>query len=147
MQNLQNPIHLNASDYDRVLVLWQAAGLHIKPAGRDARDSFQRQLASGLQIAIGIETEQGELVGITLATHDGRKGWINRLAVHPDYRRQGVAKTLITAAEEALQSQGMDVIAALIEPENNASFSLFMEAGYTDWPGLHYVSKRNNEDS
>lgn len=147
MPKFQNPTHLSASDYERIVALWQAAGLHIKPTGRDARESFERQLAGGTQTALGIETEQGELIGVTLITHDGRKGWINRLAVHPDYRRRGIAKSLIAAAEETLRSQGMDVIAALIEPENNASFGLFVDAGYVDWPGIHYVSKRSSDDS
>ena len=31
----------------------------------------------------------GELVGVVLGTHDGRKGWINRLAVAPAYQRRG----------------------------------------------------------
>jgi len=144
---LKPPSHIGASDFERIVALWQAAGLHIKPQGRDTREAFERQLAGGTQTAIGLETEDGQLVGVTLATHDGRKGWINRLAVHPEWRRQGVAKQLIEAAEEALRQQGMDVIAALIEPDNEASFQLFMEAGYTDWQGIHYVSKRSSEEA
>jgi ribosomal protein S18 acetylase RimI-like enzyme len=128
------------------MALWQAAGLHVKPQGRDSHEAFARQLAGGAQTAIGIEDEAGELVGVTLATHDGRKGWINRLAVHPDYRGTGVGQALIAAAEKMLRAQGMDVIAALIEPNNIASLGLFRKAGYAESPGLHYVSKRSNED-
>ena len=150
---LKPPSRITASDYLRVVALWQAAGLHVRPAGRDSQEAFERQIAGGTQIAIGIETEdEGKhagsplLVGVVLATHDGRKGWINRLAVHPERRRKGVAKRLIAAAEEALRAQGMDVIAALIEPDNEASLTLFMEAGYSEWPGIHYVSKRSSEE-
>jgi ribosomal protein S18 acetylase RimI-like enzyme len=143
---MRPPIRLKADDYPRLVALWQAAGLPIKPNGRDSREAFERQLAGGTQTALGVETEDGQLVGVVLATHDGRKGWINRLAVHPAYRRQGIAKALIAAAEEVLHRQGMDVIAALIEPDNTASLALFLEAGYVDWPGIHYVSKRTRED-
>ncbi len=144
---LRPPKPILASDYPRVLALWEAAGLHIKPLGRDTQAAFEWQMAGGAQTAVGVETEEGQLVGVTLATHDGRKGWINRLAVHPDWRRKGVARQLITAAEETLHRQGIDVIAALIEPDNSASLSLFMEAGYSEWPGIHYVSKRSSEDA
>ncbi len=143
---MRPPIRLKADDYPRLAALWQAAGLPIKPNGRDSREAFERQLAGGTQTALGVETEDGQLVGAVLTTHDGRKGWINRLAVHPDYRRRGIAKALIAAAEDVLHRQGMDVIAALIEPDNTASLALFLEAGYVDWPGIHYVSKRTRED-
>ena len=138
---------LTASDYPRIVALWQAAGLHIRPTGRDSQEAFERQMAGGLQTAIGIETEGSNLVGVVLATHDGRKGWINRLAVHPDWRRQGVARTLIAAAEDALHQQGIDVIAALIEPGNTPSLECFLGSGYEEYVGLHYVSKRSRIDS
>jgi ribosomal protein S18 acetylase RimI-like enzyme len=141
--------NLTAADHPRILALWQHAGLHsLRPNGRDSREAFGRQLASGVQTVLGIETEAGELVGVVVATHDGRKGWINRLAVHPDCRRQGLAGRLIAAAEETLRAQGMSLIAALIEPGNDASLALFQSVGYVEYePGLHYVTKRDSEDS
>ncbi len=145
--SLKPPGRITTEDYDRLLALWEAAGLPYKPAGRDSREAFERQCAGGTQIPIGVQTEDGRLVGAVLATHDGRKGWINRLAVHPDYRRQGLGKALIAAAEEALRGLGLDVIAALIEPENETSLALFIRAGYAEWPGLHYVSKRSSDES
>jgi ribosomal protein S18 acetylase RimI-like enzyme len=144
---LKSAAPLTTSDYPRIMALWQSAGLHVRPNGRDSEAAFERQMVSGLQTAIGIETDRGELVGVVLATHDGRKGWINRLAVHPDWRRQGVARILIAAAEGALHEQGIDVIAALIEPENTPSLECFLGSGYEEYVGLHYVSKRSRAES
>lgn len=137
---------LQATDYDRLVALWEAAGLSYKPGGRDSREAFAAQLAGDTQTAIGIETETGRLVGAVLATHDGRKGWINRLAVHPAHRRQGLAHHLIAAAENVLHAQGIEIYAALIEPGNEVSLAVFKTAGYEDWPGIHYVSKRLRPD-
>jgi GNAT superfamily N-acetyltransferase len=86
------------------------------------------------------------LVGVIVTTHDGRKGWINRLAVHPDDRRKGLGRRLISEAEQTLHDQGMQIIAALIENGNAASLTLFEHAGYVEYPGIHYVSKRQNYD-
>jgi ribosomal protein S18 acetylase RimI-like enzyme len=139
---------LSLEDYDRWMSVWQRAGLHsIRPEGRDSRDAFGRQLASATHTVIGLELS-GELIGVVLATHDGRKGWINRLAVLPEYRRQGYAMRLVAEAEQVLRAQGMTVIAALIEPGNDVSLSLFGKLGYVEMPGgMHYLSKRDSEDA
>jgi ribosomal protein S18 acetylase RimI-like enzyme len=138
---------LGLDDYDRLLALWERAGLHsLKPQGRDSRKALAHQLASGIQTILGLEVD-GELVGAVTATHDSRKGWINRLAVEPAFRRRGYGARLIAAAEEVLRDQGMRVIAALVESDNSASLTLFQKVGYVDagW-GLHYLSKRESGD-
>src|SRR5688572_33317938 len=108
---------IQTSDYDLLVGLWTAAGLPFKPNGRDSREAFAKQNAGGTQFPIGIWTDEGLLVGAVLATHDGRRGWINRLAVHPEYRRQGIGTKLIEAAEHALHECGIDIIGALIAPD------------------------------
>jgi ribosomal protein S18 acetylase RimI-like enzyme len=129
-----------------MIALWQRAGLHsLRPQGRDGRAAMARQLESGVQTILGLELE-GRLIGVVVATHDSRKGWINRLAVDPAHRRQGHARRLIEAAERVLRAQGMRVIAALIESDNPASLALFREAGYVEVdPEMHYVTKRDSD--
>ena len=138
---------LSLNDYERWMEVWQRAGLHsVRPQGRDSRQSFARQLASGTHTVIGLEVA-ARLVGVVLATQDGRKGWINRLAVLPEYRRRGYATHLVAEAERALHEQGLTVIAALIEPENDASLALFRRLGYLEAVGMHYVSKRESGEA
>jgi ribosomal protein S18 acetylase RimI-like enzyme len=136
---------LALADYDSLMALWQASGVRsLRPAGRDSRPSVARQLESGVQTILGLEAGD-TLVGAVVATHDSRKGWINRLAVLPWMRRQGFARLLIDAAEAALRAQGIQVIAALIEDDNEASLALFRSAGYTESePPVHYLSKRED---
>jgi len=138
---------LDLRDYDELLSLWRRAGLHsLKPQGRDSRASVARQLESGVQTILGLEVD-GRLVGAVVATHDSRKGWINRLAVDPDYRRRGYGARLIEAAEEALRDQGMRIIAALVESDNPASLALFRKEGYVEVDhAMHYLSKRDSAE-
>ena len=139
---------LGSEEYEELLELWRRAGLHsLRPQGRDSREALARQLASGVQTILGLEVE-GQLVGAVVVTHDSRKGWINRLAIAPDHRRQGYGVRLIRAAEEALHEQGIHVIAALIESDNPASLALFQKTGYVEIDtGIHYLTKRDSDEA
>jgi GNAT superfamily N-acetyltransferase len=121
---------LTPGEYEEVLALWARAGLPARPEGRDAPSAFAKQYAGGLQRAIGIRAD-GLLVAVALLTHDGRKGWINRLAVDPDFRRKGYAAALIEEAERWFKDEvGVEVSSALIHSHNDASRALFAELGY-----------------
>jgi len=137
---------LTIDDHAAILALWQRAGLStIKPTGRDSRSEFEKQFAGG-QIAIGLE-EDGQLIGVVIVTNDTRKGWINRLAIDPGYRRRGYGEQLAHAAEDALHEAGIHLIAAFIEESNAASLSLFEKLGYAAHPKIVYVSKRDSAEA
>jgi ribosomal protein S18 acetylase RimI-like enzyme len=137
---------LTIDDYEAMLALWQRAGLStIKPTGRDSRSEFEKQFAGG-QIAIGLE-EDDQLIGVVIVTNDTRKGWINRLAIDPAYRRKGYGEQLVHAAEEALHEAGLHMTAAFIEDSNSASLGLFEKLGYVAHPQVVYVSKRDSAEA
>ncbi len=137
---------LGIEEYDAIMALWREAGLtSLRPRGRDSRDAMAAQLATGVQTVLGLKVA-GHLIGVVVASHDGRKGWINRLAVDAVHRRHGHGRALIAAAEERLRSDGIRVIAALIEEENEASIALFRETGYEPGRDILYLSKRGSRD-
>lgn len=137
---------LTVEDYDAVRDLWEAAGLHIRPVGRDSREEFAAQIASGCQVVLGLQAGE-RLVGVVLATSDSRRGWINRLAIHPDYRRRGLGLRLIAACEHLLRDErGLHVIACHIEDWNDASIALFTKAGYLHHPDIFYFAKRESQE-
>jgi len=136
---------LEAADYDRLVSLWTAAGLEHKPRGRDSRRAYERQLGLGVVACFGLVLD-GELLGSVLASHDGRKGWINRLAVAPAHRRKGFARRLIGAAEEWLASQGVGIYACLVEGWNRGSRDSFVACGYEPYPGVVYLTKRERPE-
>ncbi len=135
---------LTVEDYEAAIGLWMRSGLpSIRPQGRDSKVEFAKQIDLG-QIVIGLEDDR-KLIGIVVASNDTRKGWINRLAIDPDYRRKGYGTQLLHAAEEALRAIGIKVIAALIEDWNDASLTLFKREGYAVHSDTYYVSKRDSE--
>lgn len=130
-------------DFDAMLSVWRAAGLPYKPTGRDTREKIAREIKADTAIFLVAESE-GSVIGVVLATHDGRKGWINRLAVTPEFRRRGIAQLLVEHAEEEIYKRGIEIVACLVEDYNTASMDFFQEVGYHKHTDAFYFSKRKH---
>lgn len=133
------------SDYDRIIELWKEGNLPLKPMGRDSREEIERQIKLPQVIFLVAEFE-GQIVGTVMATHDGRKGWINRLAVAKDFRGRGLGQLLVREAEKELEKQGLMIFAALIEEDNEPSINLFKKLGYEYHPEIKYFTRKKFSD-
>ncbi len=133
---------LRIEDYPKIKALWKIAGLPTKSEGRDHPDRIKDQIESKNAFLLG-EIDNEELIGVVFVTHDTRKGWINRLAVLPQYHGRGIAQQLIKEAEDRLfQVNGIEVFCTLIFSDNSESISLFEKVGYEFWNDVRYYSKR-----
>ena len=131
------------ADYDRVMNLWTEGRLPLKPQGRDSRGNIEWQIGQPNVIFLVAETA-GRVVGTVLATHDGRKGWINRLAVEAGLRKHKIGSRLVAEAEARFESLGLEIYACLIEDWNTVSMAVFESLGYTSRPDILYYSKRKH---
>ena len=140
---------LTFDDYDELIALWKRSDLSHRPGGRDSRESMKQEMEREETIFLGMfnPAEDGEkMIGSILGNSDGRKGWINRLAIDPDYRGKGLAGFLIEECEKCLYDLGLKVLAALIEGDNKPSESAFSKAGYTYGEDIKYYSKRFSDE-
>lgn len=136
---------LTADDYDDIIRVWADAGLPHKPEGRDSRTRIALEIGRDDTAFYGL-FEDGRMLAVGLATFDGRKGWINRVAVDPDRRGEGFGGEIMKACEQFLRERGAEIIAALIEDINGPSISLFQKQGYVVMKEVLYFSKRDSED-
>lgn len=136
---------LTINDYEEIVKLWSRAGLPFKPKGRDSKEAIQKQMRENPEFFLGV-FENGKLVGTVIISSDTRKGWINRLAVAPEYRGRGIAATLIRESEEILRKRGIRIFCVLIEDYNKPSKELFKKCGYTEHTDIIYFSKRDSSD-
>jgi len=130
---------MRAEDISAVLALWEQAGLDNRPTGRDAPEALTEQLGV-MGRHFWLAELDGRIVGAVLGTHDSRKGWINRLAVHPEFRRRGLAAVLVGRAEKSLAEDGIEIFAALVDSGNESSCRVFESTGYKEYP-VHYFRK------
>ena len=136
---------LKSEDYDSVISLWNSANLSVRPKGRDSYKKINEQIRSNNTILLVAEFNKN-IVGTILGTHDGRKGWINRLAVDAEFRRKNIAKRLVSEIERRFEKIGLEVVACLIEGRNTVSVEVFKKLGYEEWD-VKYFSKRKSSKS
>jgi ribosomal protein S18 acetylase RimI-like enzyme len=136
---------LAAADYTEITKLWKRANLPYKPKGRDSGEATAAQMNANPAFFLGAFSAN-RLVGTVFLSSDLRKGWINRLAVDPDYRRRGVAKALIKESERTLRDHGLRIFCSLIEDHNRSSKELFRKCGYTERNDISYFSKRDSDE-
>jgi len=134
---------LSIEDYDAIINLWKLAELPFKPTGRESKKVIKNHMEHEPDLFVGA-FDGDDLVGVAIGSHDHRKGWINRLAVHPNYRGHGVGLLLITSVEKLLKKKGLGIYAALIEKENTVSIKLFKKAGYVVENSILYLTKRES---
>ena len=136
---------LTAADYDGIVNLWSVSTLPYKPKGRDSREAIAAEMKLNPDFFLGAFDEE-RLVGAAVVSCDSRKGWINRLAVHPDCRRRGIAVDLINECESVIKKRGLKLFCALIEESNEQSIRLFKKRGYVEHRDILYFCKRESDD-
>lgn len=147
--NLPSDIVIRAfrvADYDALINLWEGAKLPHKPAGRDKKETISHEIRRANAVFLVAEIE-GALIGSAFGTHDGRKGWINRVAVLPKWRRRGIAAYMVSEVERRLRGMGIEIIACLIEDWNKESMKFFEKIGYKRHNDIFYFSKRRSLDT
>lgn len=72
----------------------------------------------------------GVLVGTILAGYDGVRGWVHKLAVHPDYRRRGLASKLMNRAEAGLKALGCTKLNFQVRASNTEVLQFYETLGY-----------------
>lgn len=99
---------MTAADHAAVLFLWQTTpGVVVREADSLTATARYLQRNPGLSFVAEVD---GDIVGGLMAGHDGRRGYLQHLLVHPDHRRRGIATSLVQTCLAALASEGIHKI-------------------------------------
>ena len=86
----------------------------------------------------------GRIIGVILTGHDGRRGIIHHMCVHPDFRRIGIAAHLVSLAEDALKKEGIQKVFGLVFKDNETANLFWAKQGYSLRTNLNYRNKSLN---
>ena len=117
---------------EALLALWEAAG--TSPSVTDTITDIQGAIESSASVLVA--EMDCRIVGSLIATFDGWRGNMYRIAVHPDYRRRGVGRALVRAGERCLAERGVKRITALVEEKYPWATAFWSSVGYEIEPGI-----------
>jgi ribosomal protein S18 acetylase RimI-like enzyme len=119
------------ADHAAMVALWAACGLH--PNVTDSMEGLAAKLTRDPELFL-VAVDGAAIVGTVMGSYDGRRGWINRLAVDPAYRGHGIADRLMVEVVRRLVAIGCAKVNLLIEPDNAAVQAYYGRLGYTTKP-------------
>lgn len=131
---------MNIDDYERIYDLWMSCkgmGLNNLDDSKEGIEAFLKRNPTTCFVC-----EEGEkIIGVIMSGHDGRRGYIYHTAVSPDYRRQGIAKTLVNHALCALKEEGINKVAMLVFAKNEGGNTFWEKEGFTERTDIVYRNK------
>lgn len=114
--------------YEEVVELWQRAGLALSRS--DSLEGLRHKLERDPELFLVAISEAGQLAGAVMGSYDGRRGWVNHLAVDPAHQGQALGSRLMQELERRLANVGCEKINLLIEPENSGVQAFYRQLGF-----------------
>ena len=131
---------MTIADYDAVFALWlNTPGMGLNTTD-DSREGIEKYLKRNPNSCFVAEVD-GKIVGVIMAGHDGRRGFIHHTAVLPEYRNQGIAKQLVEHAIAALDAEGIQKVGLVAFQTNEIGNGFWERVGFDRRDDIVYRSK------
>lgn len=104
-------------------------------------DSLRATPAVRFRMAVRRPAGQDEVSGYAICGRSGSRGFVQRLAVHPDAQGEGTGRRLLLDGLHWLRSRGATTAAVNTQEGNDAALSLYISTGFREEPvGLSVLS-------
>jgi ribosomal protein S18 acetylase RimI-like enzyme len=137
---------MKTEDYEAVSRLWSG----IQGMGMRSLDDSQAGIAKFLirnPNTCFVAEQDGQIVGVILSGHDGRRGYIYHAAVSPEFRSQGIGKELLGQAIAALKAEGIHKAGLLVFASNEIGNTFWESQGWERRTDIYYRNKSLNEEN
>lgn len=126
-------------DIPAALALWQGLpGIGLREA--DSPPALARYLRRNPGCSFVAVTERGELAGVSLAGHDGRRGYLHHVAVAEAHRKAGLGRELVLRCAAALKAEGIEKINLWVKADNAAGRAFWKHIGGRERDDIQMVS-------
>ncbi|MCH8817123.1 MAG: GNAT family N-acetyltransferase [Chloroflexi bacterium] len=125
-------------DIPAVLDLWKVADVVPRPT--DDAGALEIRLHRDSELFV-LAVDGARIVGCLMGGWNGWRGDMARLAVHPDYRRRGIAMQLVEEVETRLRDLGCTRVTSLVFVNEPGAPELWSNAGYEPDPAIQRYFK------
>lgn len=131
---------MSAADYEKVYDLWvNTPGMGLNTTD-DSREGIEKYLRRNPNTCFVAERDE-HIIGVIMAGHDGRRGFIYHTAVSTHYRKKGIGKELVEHVMEALEKEGIHKAALVAFSQNETGNAFWERIGFTERSDLIYRNK------
>ncbi|EIO4084098.1 GNAT family N-acetyltransferase [Vibrio parahaemolyticus] len=119
---------MDIADYDDVIRLWgQTEGMSLRDA--DSKESINNYLIRNPKLSF-VAVSANEIVGAVLVGTDGRRGYLQHLAVSSNYRGKNLGRELVSQAISALANVGVPKTHLFVYNENVNAQQFYEKLGW-----------------
>lgn len=128
---------MTIADYEEVYALWsQIKGFAMRSVD-DSKEGVERFLKRNPKTSV-VAIEDEKVVGAILCGHDGRRGCMYHVCVHPEYRRRGIGKEMVVFAMHRLQEEEISKVSLIAFTSNDIGNAFWNTIGWTKREDLNY---------
>ena len=117
-----------SKDHAQVVALWSDV-FKDDPPWNEPASMIRRKLTVQPELFL-VAVVDDQVVGTVMAGFDGVRGWIHHLAVRGSHRRQGIASSLMRAAEKGLEIAGCPKVNLQVRATNCEVIVFYRSLGY-----------------
>lgn len=131
---------MEIADYQDVYNLWiNTPGMGLNTTD-DSEEGIRKYLKRNPTTCF-VAQDGGKIVGVIMAGHDGRRGYIYHTAVLPEYRGKHIGKNLVDCTVKALEKEGIHKVALVAFEKNEIGNGFWEKIGFEPREDLIYRNK------
>lgn len=115
-------------DEEAVVALWERCTL-TRPWNDPRKDIARKRKVDADLFLVGVIDER--IVSSAMGGYEGHRGWVNYLAVDPDFQRRGFGARMMAAIEAAFRERGCPKVNLQIRGSNKGATEFYRALGYT----------------
>ncbi len=122
---------MSIADYEEVAALWQkteGVGLHDDV---DSKEGIGKYLQRNPALSF-IARENDKIIGAVLCGYDGRRGYLNHLAVDSACRGKGIGKALVAHCLAGLKNLGVSRCNIHVFADNQHGHAFWQHLGWSE---------------